>query len=600
MTDLSPVFAGLATGLTPKPKISLSQWMEQEMRLSAESSAVPGPFRFGDAEYQRGIADAITDTRNEEVVIMSSSQVGKSTIQRGALGYYAERDPSPILAVLPTEKVARDFASNFVDPMIRDTPCLQNLFSSEDGRENTKLRKQFPGGTLSLVGSNVPSDLAMRPVRVVLGDETDRFAISSGKEGDPLTLARARTKTYSHNRRLIWTSTPVHAETSVISRLFEASDKRYFMVTCPHCDHEQPLEWGQVKYDVKEPQKAVYLCAGEGCGTVWSDIEKRRLVRKGRWVATAPFSGTAGFHLSELYSPWSSLGEIAARYVKAGNNPELLQAFWNTTLGLPWSGDMIANASADSLIERKEAVKNRRVTHPRVALVTCAVDVQQDRVEVGTVGWGPGNEQWILDHQRLYGDPTGTRVWHDLEEYLQRVYEHPSGQQLRIEGVAIDSSAFTQHVYDFADKHQSIGRPWYAIKGDDGVRPIWMRSKQKLKGGTKLYIVGIDDAKADLYIRIRNETVGPGYVHIPDWLSDEVIQQITAEYAATELNKQGFPVTKWHKRKGMRNEMLDLMVYNYAIERSLNYDLDQRLRRFAAKDVKPTDIAEIGRQFAAL
>lgn len=36
-----------------------------------------------------------------------------------------------------------------------------------------------------MAGSNSPSSLASRPVRIVLCDEVDRFPASSGSEGDP-------------------------------------------------------------------------------------------------------------------------------------------------------------------------------------------------------------------------------------------------------------------------------------------------------------------------------------------------------------------------------------------------------------------------------
>ena len=64
--------------LRPPPELTISDWADQNRRLSSEASAEPGQWRTSRAEYQRGIMEAISDAGVEIVVIMSSSQVGKA------------------------------------------------------------------------------------------------------------------------------------------------------------------------------------------------------------------------------------------------------------------------------------------------------------------------------------------------------------------------------------------------------------------------------------------------------------------------------------------------------------------------------------------
>ena len=64
--------------LRPPPELTISDWADQNRRLSSEASAEPGQWRTSRAEYQRGIMEAISDASVESVVIMSSSQVGKA------------------------------------------------------------------------------------------------------------------------------------------------------------------------------------------------------------------------------------------------------------------------------------------------------------------------------------------------------------------------------------------------------------------------------------------------------------------------------------------------------------------------------------------
>ncbi|MEE4417594.1 terminase gpA endonuclease subunit, partial [Klebsiella pneumoniae] len=131
-----------------------------------------------------------------------------------------------------------------------------------------------------------------------------------------------------------------------------------------------------------------------------------------------------------------------------------------------------------------------------------------------------------------------------------------------------------QKVYDFSNKWLLVGRRWYAHKGVPGdKKPVWIKSEQRFKDKTKLFLVGTYDAKATIYTRYANAKVGPGYVHIHEGISDDKIDQMTAERAETDY-KDGFPVRTWTKPRHRRNEMLDLMVYNYAVRCSVNIDMD--------------------------
>lgn len=579
--------------------MTISQWAEQHMRLSSESSRTPGPYRIGDAEYQRGMLDAITERNAHDIVIMTSAQVGKTTVLRAALGYYMEREPCPILCVVETDKKAPQWAQDFVDPMIRDTPILQRIFkmASKLGRSQTALKKAFPGGTMTIVGSNVPSNLASRPIRVILADEVDKWTKSAGKAGSPVKLATARTKTFEDVAKRLWVSTPLLEETSTIAFMYENSDQRRFYVPCHECGHEQHLIWANVIYKKGQEKEARYQC--ESCGCHWTELQKRRAVKKGRWIATYPDRATVGFHINEIYSPFSSMMKMATAWEEAKGKPNDEQQFWNESLGLPFSGALAAKASAESLIARKEELPRGRVAR-MCALLTAGVDIQRDRVEIMVWGWGPDEESWVVDHHVIYGDPTGVRLWSDLEQWLMRSYAHPLGGYLGIEAVAIDSGdgLSTQNVYDFSAKQQELGRNWFAIKGRlEG--PIWQRSKTQMKNPLhKLYLIGTDDGKSNLYGRFAVEEPGAGYVHIPDWLDDNVIHQMTSEHAEVEFNEYGFPRTMWKKDSQKRNEALDMSVYAYAVYKHLDYDLRRRLASWmGSNEQKTLDARELGAMF---
>src|SRR5206468_12583720 len=201
----------------------------------------------------------------------------------------------------------------------------------------------FPGGHITVAGANSAASLASRPIRVVLCDEVDRYPASAGAEGAPVSLAYKRTATFD-NRRFVLVSTPTFEGASRIAAAYEETDRRVYLVPCPDpdCGHEQELVWGDkggdhgVQWDKDDagrpiPATARYVC--EACGAVWSDGDRWKAVAKGRWHATAPFNGKAGFRLSALYSPWARLADIVREWAEALGQSERIKVFVNTVLG---------------------------------------------------------------------------------------------------------------------------------------------------------------------------------------------------------------------------------------------------------------------------
>ena len=551
--------------LRPPPRLTVSEWADRYRRLSAESSAEPGQWNTARAPYQREIMDTITQSGVETVVLMTSAQVGKTAVLENVIGYHISQDPSPILVLQPTLEMAQAFSKDRLATMLRDTPILQGLVKDPRARDsgNTMLHKTFPGGHITVTGANSPSQLASRPIRVVLCDEVDRYPASAGSEGDPVILARKRTATF-WNRRMILTSTPTIKGLSRIEAAFLASDQRRYHVPCPHCDTFQVLRWANVKWDEGKPETARYYC--EACGERIEEADKPKMLLRGKWIAEAPFTGTAGFHLSELYSPWRRWSEIAADFLEAKHGgTELLKAWVNTSLGETWEeqGD---GMEPTGLLARLETYD----TDQRYLTITAGVDVQKDRLEMTVVGWGIGEEAWVLDHIILPGDTAGAEVWQDLEVALQ---EH------RPDAVAVDSGFNASQVYAFVHRH----RYCMAVKGATGFsRPIVedrrkraQRLRRAAKRGAPVELVGVDAGKVLVYSRLRIRAPGPGFVHFPDEpaFDDEYFSQLTAEKLVVK-HRFGRASQEWVQTRP-RNEALDCFVYALAALRLSDADLDR-------------------------
>lgn len=511
--------------------------------------------------------DAISDYEVHTVVIMSSAQVGKTEIINNIVGYHVHQDPAPILLLQPTLEMGQAWSKDRLAPMLRDTPALKGLVKDARARDsgNTLLHKTFPGGHITIAGANSPASLASRPIRVVLCDEVDRYPVSAGTEGDPISLAAKRSATF-WNRKRIYTSTPTVRGVSRIEAAFEESDQRKFHVPCPHCGEHQELQWSQVNWPKDEPEYAGYAC--EHCGVLWTDPERWLALRRGKWEASAPFKGVAGFHLSELYSPWTRLSDIASAFLSAKRGgSEQLKTWVNTSLGETWEeqGDQVEGSS---LLERRE---DYAAEVPDGAMVLAAgVDVQEDRLEVEVTGWAEGEESWNVDLRVMYGDTSQAQVWDDLSALLDNRWKHETGAEMHVSVMCIDSGYRSNEVYDFCRKH--TGRRVFAVKGMSGPRPIVSAPNRKKNAQNRapvpVYIVGVDESKSLLYSRLRLDEHGPGYCHFPKERGEEYFAQLTAEKQVTKY-RRGFPHQEWVKTRP-RNEALDLRVYSHAALRILN------------------------------
>jgi len=562
---------------TPR-RLTVSQWADRERRLSSEASAEEGIWRTERAEYQRGILDAFTDGAVEIVVVQSASQVGKSECLLNVLGYFIDQDPSPILVVQPTLEMALVFSKDRIAPMLRDTPALVGKVSDPRSRDssNRLLHKEFPGGRVSLCGANSPSSLAMRPVRLVLCDEIDRFPDSAGTEGDPIELARKRTTTF-WNRKIGLFSTPTIRGISRIEAAYAESDQRIHEVPCFACGHYQRLRWAQVRWTSGHPETAVYVC--EACEAKWDDPARCQAVRAGRWVAQAEFRGTAGFHVSELYSPWVRLAETARNFLLSKPYRERLHAWVNTTLGETWEeGD--SSIDPASLFERRERYGEGVDVPAPVVLLTAGVDIQDDRIEVEIEGWAVDEENWGIAHEVLMGDPSAPAVWGQLADVLARRFRHARGIEIPVVAVAIDSGGHhTQAVYTFCRAHAK--RRIWATKGMGGQgRPLVARPSKNNALRVNLFPIGVDTAKQAIIGRlgIPEEEKGPGYRHFPLSYDEEFFRQLAAEQLVRRMHK-GRERLEWIKVRP-RNEALDLLVLNLAALVILNPDLPKVAARF--------------------
>lgn len=536
--------------------------------------------------------DCVTDPDVETVVLMWASQTAKTTIFNAATGYFMHQDPCPIMYVQPTKEMAEAWSKDRLVPLVRDTPVLNalvNVNAKRDG-ENTILHKTFPGGNLTVSGANSPASLASRPKRVMILDEVDRFPRSAKKEGRPSKLAIKRTATF-WNRKILKSSSPTIKGESEIEEDFDNSDKRFYHVQCPHCGERQKLVWAQVKWPQGEPENAYYVCGPNGC--ILTDGDKHFMLLHGEWIAEAPFKGVAGFHLSSLYSPWVRFGELAAKFVEASKDPEKLKVFINTELAETYEENLDGEGvEPDSLTSR---IDDYEIAPMGVLVITMAVDVQDDRLEYEILGWGMDDETWSIKYEVIHGDPGTPEVWQDLDDALETRIKHASGYDLAVSIACIDAGGHhSESVYNYCRKKQAKQRRVYWVRGySQAWRPVVGKPIKDNRRGKGFY-VGTDTAKDSIFSRLKIEEPGAGYCHFPAHYPEEYFAGLTSEKKVKKWSKGRTTVTYVKNTASVRNEPLDLRVYNLAAIKILKpaYDkLKLRLDKLTTKN-PPPDLPE--------
>lgn len=556
--------------------------------------------------YLRQIMDAFTDPSVRQITLMCSAQVGKTSAMLNILQYLVEVEPCDILYVMPTESIARDFVKQRLEPKIRATPSLLQRFgrqyAANDARrhgrrkiEEELLSKPFPAGHVSFVGANSPAELASKAVRVVLLDEYDRMIDT--REGDPLELARNRTENF-YNAKIVIASTPNEIGRSKIIDEWNDSTQYRYAIPCSGCGVEMywdraDLSWECAKNGAPKIETVKHTCPD--CGHVirqGRETPSADDLRGGYWVQQNKGArGKIAFHLNVLYSPWVELARVAERVesTRALNDPRRMREIEGTMWGRPHVPRRREKNLAETLLDRRE--KYAAEVPADAVVLTCAVDVQSDRLELETVGWGRGKESWGIEYVVITGDPKQRAVWTELRAYLEKEFEHESGKTIKIGKMLVDSGYLTDEVYRFCSEfvgpssHLGASRV-IASKGvpRSASNPEFIR-RVRLAGNApeRCAAVNIDVSQAKDWLLddwLSLSTPQPFFCHFPARGAAGYDREYFDKLMAEERDEN----KEWQKVRD-RNEALDLRVYNIAAVELWNPAFDAWWEYFNAERV---------------
>jgi phage terminase large subunit GpA-like protein len=563
-------------------------WAEQIRRLPDDHGATR-PFSFEYAPYQREMYAALFEPRNQEVVFQLFSRGGKSEVVLNALGYLIHERPCRIGVMWPVEGDGKLWSKDdFMGALIGPTPELLELIPNESGRRrrnSTLLHKQFPGGSIQILGANAPGRVRRVKARFLYADEIDAIETTSAGEGDILAIFKKRASEFA-DRIEVYCSYPKIKRQSRIEAKRLESDDRHWFVTCPLCGGEPFVlhRPSQLRFDPERPHEARLECPR--CRGLLTDSQRHHMARAGFWRATRPFTGKAGFHAGSLLWPHNFedpaylqkypggyLHELAQQVIDAerADNPEHARmVLVNTCDAETYERDLDKKPEHTALYNRREKYDPREVLPEGVLLLTLGGDIQKDRGEFFILGWGEKSQSWGIDHWKVTGSPLDPAFWEQIDKRLeQAAWKHPSGHYLRIAAGLIDCNYKPDETKAFT--RRLARRQIFASRGSTQLnKPITGRPKREGKPPVKVYELGTHKAKDILYQRLDlPHPTATGYKHYPAiGLFDEAyFKQLTIENSEMRRANDGEFYRFFFKEEGDRNEAIDGEVYALAAER---------------------------------
>lgn len=513
-----------ARGWSIPLKLTVSQWADTHRQIAKGAGAEPGQWHTSRNPPLREIMDGLSDhSRVRLIDFKKSAQIGATEVGINWTGYVIERGLDSMIVAQPVKDLARSWATTKFDPAVALMPELQSKIESD----NT-LEKRYPGGTTWVIWTNSSNQLRQRTARFIFMDEVDEYPSDLGDQGGADEQLAARAMSFGDRAKVYRACTPTVAGGSKIDDGFQAGDRRYYKVRCPHCSAHQVLHRDQLQpsgkfacvangCEIEEHHKAAMLVERSACATC-GDVPVRLLLRVAggaqQWadecacglVLDPPAPDGAywepsnpdaerwhrSYHIWAAYTP-DGLGlswlEIAARKALAEAHPEKQAAFDNLVCGEVHEGER-TQQDAEEIEHLAEPGVHRGTVPDGGLILTAGVDCQHDRFEVQVVAWGRGQRGRVVDYAVIDGDPSSPTGYADLDVYLQGAWLNVHGREMHIAALAIDGGNWTEMVAQFVKKCVSYSGSHRLVKFGEAYRRqhiYLVRGRSELRSERAVY-----------------------------------------------------------------------------------------------------------------
>lgn len=563
--------------LAPPEGISVSEWTFRNRVVT--NGPRPGPWAKDLTPFLDEVMDCHVDRDVREVTVVKGAQVGGTDTLLNIVGFVIDQEASWVLYVMPRDEDWKHICTDRVKPMVQHCQALlRHMTDSPADMRQGSLR--FDRTSVFFAAAGSPAGLASKPCRVVVLDEVDKYPPWSGREADPVSLAKARTRTFA-NRKIYKNSTPTTTNGPIWTEYLK-SDQRRFHIPCPSCGVFQHLVWSQIRFpaEVRDPEllrvdpRVAYHCIA--CDGPISDQQKRSAMRRGVWVPKgaeitaqgqvvgARKSSHRGYHITGLLSPFRSWAEFAAEWLGAHKTASGLMDFYNSTLGEPF--ELSSDRTDESHLEKLRRPYAAGTVPEEAITLTAGADVQERLIYFTIRAWGLGMDSWLIRNGRVDS-------WEALENILfHTAYKRPNGRdELRVRKLFIDAQGHhTTEVQAWCSRWEPVTS---AIKGAERIKGEPLRPYRPTRDeegkpiGATAWHLDTNFYKDLLHRLIHTQAGDRGTWCLHQETSQEYLSHITAEHRVVKP-RRGAGATEyvWAPRPGGRdrNHWLDCEVYALA------------------------------------
>jgi len=599
-----------------------SEWAEQNRFMTKTATPFPGKFKWKRSPFWREPLDCLSPfDPTQKIAVMKGTQVGFTcAVLENGIGYGMACDPMPILFVSGDEKLISRAKKTRIEPMI-DSSGLRDKIRPDSLKKGVRRTgdsggmMEFAGGFITMCGPNNESNFQGLSFRALLLDEIDLYPYQLGKSGETVKVIEGRADAFKNRKKILYGSRPtvsfgiseteqdeedeeglIKKDTEVGSRildLYNAGDKRKYMIPCPLCGKKQELDFfggkthEDIEYGIKFDSAACrdgdfssvkYQC--RHCGEQFEEFHKSEIIQPeagAEWVPTAKAKEPyyRSYHMSALYSLTVEWWEIVKEFLQSKGDPSKLQLFYNRYLGLPFE-DRSGGVRLEQLSDRQgRYVRN---TLPKCnkgegpLFLTAACDVQtgskNPRLEVEIKAWGRDFKNWSIDYRIIKGrvDDINDPCWRQLADILDE-----SWGTMQVERMFIDASDgnMSATIYDVCRRYgQGEKVLMIPIKGlaTTARNRLYQAHKDLPNERFPLVEIFSDNYKNRVAMWLRSEwrpgeSAPVGWAQFPAGYEREYYRQLTTEERIRKRIGQQI-VIQWVAHG--RNESWDIFCYNTA------------------------------------
>ncbi len=577
-----------------KEKVTVSQWAERH-RYVVDGPHI-GRWNNSVTPYLIEPMDSLNLPWVRQIILQFAPQTGKTQVAFNFICYCIDQEPGPCMYIMPDEKVAKRIARRRIIPMFKSSPRIANLMSERIG-DTSMLSVQFRNGMdLMMAWATSAAEMASESVRYLIRDETDKFPEFSGKEADPRSLSDMRTNAYQYTKKIIDMSTPTD-ETSLIGRAMdnEAEEIRHYYIVCPRCMTAQRMVFSRIWWpeacgdprEIVRKSLARYQCCE--CNAHLDDYQRNLAVRMGHWKADKPVekAQVIGFQLPAWYSPFVSLSNVAAAYIR-GKDDRGKRYVFVTQYEAEVYRETITQKAESRILEHKTEIPPLIVPKNAVAL-TCGIDTQKIGFWYVVRAWDEELTSWLISYGYLGG-------WDDVSNLVfnSRYKKEGTNEMMEIWRVGIDTGggesdtedfSRTEEIYQWLRNQPPTGwddiskRPIYKVYGIKGASHNQLQTvrvttidkmpstKIPIPGGLELRIINTNALKALIHYRLERGRIYDNKGTFVGWKEESqrfFLHSETGEDYAKQLLAEELRRDKKNKKEWVRirkaNHLLDAEV----------------------------------------